>query len=743
MRWHVLGGLLLAVSLSGCLEDDIHVHLQPDGQGSFQLERTLSADLSVMARDGFPEEVVAGQLANFDGVVAWTDVRHEMLDGDRLKITATGWFTDLNEVTLGGESDFTSGFVLEQDGAHVVVRPKLKIGDDPDGFFDESSEEIQAQTAEMERELLTQLEGFRQDVTFHCPAPVRASGDEWAEVTDTTARHRMDAEFMLRFLRGLVEAGEELRPDFESGAINEAQANQALASAMHRLATGPEVSFGVATVQGDFGRDLAAAIEDYEGSPWKDMIETSGSGDWAPPPSEPDVDPPADLAVGDDPYEPNQDRDSASPIAAGVHRNLQLNEQDWYAVKVSANQSLRVLLEFDHEAGDVDCNMQDDDWNQLGSSTGVGNTEVMRYVTSQDVTIYINVYGYGGTQPYHMTVALEEFVPADEFEPNDAFAQAAAMGPGAHQVVRSGDDHYRVTVPEGHEAVVELTFRHSQGDIDVQVQDIEENYLDSSGGVSDREEVRFGDGVGGDYVLRVYGGNEEQAYTVNVRLVEYVPADRFEPNDHLEQARDLEPGTYEDLVATQEDWYSVHVPDGQQVRVQIDFNNREADLELAIVDEYGSWLDSSTSSSNQEVVTYGRGTAQQVWIQIYNGQRNPYSMTISLEEWAPADEYEPNDTREDAKPIQPGNHAGLVCTGEDYYTIQLKGGETLTVNLAFSHDNGDIDLEVGGPAGWAIESSTGITDTESVSVTAEQDGEYYIHVYLGRDNGYSMEIQVR
>jgi len=78
-----------------------------------------------------------------------------------------------------------------------------------------------------------------------------------------------------------------------------------------------------------------------------------------------------------------------------------------------------------------------------------------------------------------------------------------------------------------------------------------------------------------------------------------------------------------------------------------------------------------------------------------------------------------------------------VCDGdEDWFQISVPAGQVLTVNLTFSDEEGDIDLEILDSVGNNVVGSTTATDDESATTpVAEAATSYYVRVWLWGDGG--------
>lgn len=120
------------------------------------------------------------------------------------------------------------------------------------------------------------------------------------------------------------------------------------------------------------------------------------------------------------------------------------------------------------------------------------------------------------------------------------------------------------------------------------------------------------------------------------------------------------------------------------------------------------------------------------------------------------DRASPNGAFESATGVEDGNTLGVqyanlvVCSAdEDWYEIDLVVGDGLEVDLAFEHDDGDIDvglfkLAEDGTTTF-VDGSTGVGDTETVyERRASRATTYFVRVYGfdQRRNTYSMTLNV-
>ncbi|MFH1533055.1 MAG: PPC domain-containing protein [Pseudomonadota bacterium] len=118
----------------------------------------------------------------------------------------------------------------------------------------------------------------------------------------------------------------------------------------------------------------------------------------------------------------------------------------------------------------------------------------------------------------------------------------------------------------------------------------------------------------------------------------------------------------------------------------------------------------------------------------------------------PNDEgFEPNNSCGAATPTLPGTYAVLgICPAadEDWYAIQVTQGQTLTLEMEFDHDKGDLDmfLYVQGNCVAYVASAITSTDDEAISFVAPATTTYLLRV-LGfegdAENGYSLTVMMQ
>jgi len=111
------------------------------------------------------------------------------------------------------------------------------------------------------------------------------------------------------------------------------------------------------------------------------------------------------------------------------------------------------------------------------------------------------------------------------------------------------------------------------------------------------------------------------------------------------------------------------------------------------------------------------------------------------------DKSEQNDSCKQSRLVKAGRLSGRIVkvNDSDWYKVSVPAHRTITIQLDFVNDNGDIDLEAFASCGGeAIVNSTSSTDSESVSLdnVGSKPAVVYFHVFLDSDtrNNYDLTV---
>ena len=94
------------------------------------------------------------------------------------------------------------------------------------------------------------------------------------------------------------------------------------------------------------------------------------------------------------------------------------------------------------------------------------------------------------------------------------------------------------------------------------------------------------------------------------------------------------------------------------------------------------------------------------------------------------DGYEYNDDFYNAQPITVDYHPGLNASNEDWYYFDAVIGNTIYVDMYFSHSEGDLDLDLYDSSYSGLVGSVTVSNDEHVTWEATYSGSYYIRVYF-------------
>jgi hypothetical protein len=110
------------------------------------------------------------------------------------------------------------------------------------------------------------------------------------------------------------------------------------------------------------------------------------------------------------------------------------------------------------------------------------------------------------------------------------------------------------------------------------------------------------------------------------------------------------------------------------------------------------------------------------------------------------DAQEPNDSCAAPKVLANGTYSGLVVkrVDEDWYQLSSAPGTVVSISTTYTHNNGDIDLELfSACGGTAVASDAGNVNNGSISYTnTSGSSTLFLRVYLGADtrNEYSLTV---
>jgi hypothetical protein len=456
---------------------------------------------------------------------------------------------------------------------------------------------------------------------------------------------------------------------------------------------------------------------------------------------------------------------------------------DWYRFNMDSEGTAGdlVRIDFSNALGNLDLAVYKLDGTTLvGSSAGVGNSEVVSLSGMPAGSYYVKVTGYqGATNPNYSLTILP--ILSDAYEDNDSKAIVDALPEGAANSSNLGPigpsglaisdltmddaaDWYRFRMDSVGTAadVLRIDFSNAQGNLDLVVYRADgTTVVGTSAGTGDSEIVNLNGQTAGYYYAKVSGATSRN-YNLSIAPI---ASDVYEENDAraivdilpeggpnssnlglVNSKRVLSGLTMNDWA----DWYKFRLGAAgtQSDFVQIDFVNGHGNLDLEVYGADGETVvGTSAGTGNSEAVSLSGLPAGYYYVKVYGYQAatNPgYELTFFP---LSPDAYEDNDTKAivDALPEGGTNSSNLgtvfvqtIIDGltledaADWYKFQLgsEGTATNYVKIDFAHAEGDLDMILYGADGETIVgASYGKGDGEFIGLNTLPAGTYYVKVY--------------
>jgi len=428
---------------------------------------------------------------------------------------------------------------------------------------------------------------------------------------------------------------------------------------------------------------------------------------------------------------------------------------DVFLVRTSSDGPLNVDILFAHAHGDLDLFLEDEGGVPLASSLSVDDNESLSYSAQAGSNYYVSVVGVADTTNIYDLVVNGPGYLADRFEANDAIIEATDFG-GALPVNEemltihdsSDDDYFLVTPPAVGTLHVDITFRDSAGDVELVLYNTNGSALAYSTSSTDNESISHMVYPNDDYFILVDG--QTNGYDLSIVLGPPEP-DRFETNNTPAQASalgSLSSASEKELTihdATDVDYYQFIAAASAPQQISVLFRHSGGDLNLHVYDGSLSPIGSSTSATDNELVTINttEGSAYYVRVIGTGTTSNAYDLVLA----PAADAYEANESRGAAAEL------GLVgdrtlqgltlhhTADDDYYRVTAGAPGPLDVSIFFDSSEADIELEIFDNTGLLLDGSYGVSGEENVSWTVTRGDTYFLRVSpYWQNTVYTMEI---
>ncbi len=451
----------------------------------------------------------------------------------------------------------------------------------------------------------------------------------------------------------------------------------------------------------------------------------------------------------DDGYEPNDSHREATPIANGRLDKLVLcnPDQDWFVFQAAAGDQAEI---------DVFTNKQislsirhSEITTPLFSGTGQGDPwhiDLSQCTWGGDYWIQVTAQDYQETLSYSLQFDLEHTTSScrdDSLEENDSLIRARMVEAIAYEnlILCPGDpDWYKLALNQGESLEIEVS---SNSDTSIGFSVFSPEHAIITEGISGNPVSIPELAKSGSYYIRLLGETAETQATYGLSLTRTLNEptctdDPFEENDTPEQAMALatnQAATFS-LCPGDDDWFSILVDSGDQLSVTFEASSDQAELVLLSENGTTTLARGVTAEGNKWIAEYTATRSMKLFIRtstISEGEGFSYELTAALTH-APVctdDSLENDDTPSEATPIESGFLETLtLCSGDqDWFRFDAHYQDELTIDLLFTHQNGDLDLYLYDPDGYLLAMSTGTSDDEQItSASLALTGIYYILV---------------
>ena len=482
------------------------------------------------------------------------------------------------------------------------------------------------------------------------------------------------------------------------------------------------------------------------------------------------------LAAGSDRFEPNNSRSAATGLGtlqgqaeySGLSTH-QVNDEDWFqfsTVAVGAAPHF-VAATFSHANGDLDLELYDQAGTKIASSNSASNEERISLQGLAAGTYFARVFGFNNSINSNYQLSLQtptNVINADRFEVNNTVATATNLGvltapqtTSALTVHNTADlDHYRFETSATGKAddYVQINFSHAAGDLELRLLNASGLVLASSKTANDFERIGLNGRLAGVYIVQVLGENNarspDYSLTIDPPAVSIQP-DTFEANNSLATAKNLNLTQafteFSQLTihqTTDQDWFSFQlIEEGKAGHfVSVDFEHRNGDIDLQLVNSSGAVLRSSATAQNQERISLAGITPGTYYVRVYGSQNATQpnyklSMSVPVTTIEP-DRYEANNTLATATNLRRilGDltlEALNIHQSADVDWFQFEtaavGTSSHFVGLVYRSGGADINLELYDQNGALLAQSSLNDNWEIINFANRPAGTYFAKVY--------------
>ncbi len=372
----------------------------------------------------------------------------------------------------------------------------------------------------------------------------------------------------------------------------------------------------------------------------------------------------------------------------------------------------------------------------------------------------------------------------DTYEPNESRGESRMVYADDEldlSICPSDLDWFAVSLPAGGSLTARIEFDNDQANLNLFLLNDQDDYeVISSSSSHDYEQVEFSGH--GEYYLFVYaagGGSVDYHLSVQIdvlvdgdimeqdqiELEEVDPDkdlieiptcddDRLEPNDSLESAQVISAVRYDDLTVCPEndDYYVISLEQQDFVTLDLSFVHLQGNLDLYLYKSTGSVYLTSYSTTDNEQIQFWATEAGTYYIRVFSpsDDENQYSLEVTVEssQACSDDRFEANDRMQDAadgSDIQAQDEFKLCPYNVDWYAFDLQAGQSLQLDVLFTHSNGDIDAVLYDSGMQPLDVGDSLSDNERLIHYAEAARTVYAQIYAAKGRlelSYDLQVQI-
>ncbi len=222
-------------------------------------------------------------------------------------------------------------------------------------------------------------------------------------------------------------------------------------------------------------------------------------------------------------------------------------------------------------------------------------------------------------------------------------------------------------------------------------------------------------------------------------------ADRMEANDDFTAAKSLT-GNDESLAdltlhrSSDRDYFKLVAGATGTLKVTAEFGIALGDVDLQLYDSARRLVAQATTHTSNELlqaqITRGE-TYYIVALGFQDSMNLGYKLSVDVPDLPPApaaDRFEPNQSSTSPTAIGPEDVTQTNLTlhsssDEDWFRFTAANTGPLTIDLSFTHADGDVDIQLLNSNGATLNQSVGLTNTERVTTQAEAGKTYLLKVF--------------